>query len=90
MQTTIQLTAKELPDFVAALQTLFKKEKVVEITVSPVHAISLEKKETREEYWAKLKKRLKNLDEGKNIVEFTGEEFERYVAEGSVKYGKRK
>ncbi len=90
MQTTLRIKSSELPQLVAVLKTLFKKEKIVEVTVNTVPEIALEKEETREEYWAKLNKRLKNLDEGKNLVSFTGEEFQRYVAERMEKYGKQK
>lgn len=90
MQTTIRISASELPDLMAVLKTLFKKQKVVEVTVRLTKAISLEKKETREEYRARIDKAIKNLDEGKNTVTFTGEEFENLVAERREKYGKKK
>ena len=90
MQTIFRLKASDLPDLVAVLKTLFKKEKVIEIAVNTVSGNTLEKKETKKEYWAKLNKRLKNLDKGQNLVSFTGEEFERFVAERTEKYGKKK
>ena len=90
MQTTFSLTASELPDLIAVLKTLFKKEKVVNITVNGVSENTLEKKETREEYWERIDRAIKNLDEGKNVVSFTGEEFARFVEEKREKYGKKK
>ena len=86
MQTILRINTTELPDLMAVLKTLFKKEKVVEVTVNPAPAISLGKKETRKEYWTKLEKRLKNLDEGKNTVTFTEEEFEKYSDKLAAKY----
>ena len=90
MQTTIRISATEIPSLIAVLQTIFKKEKTVEITVNSAWANSFAKKETKEEYIAKLYKRLENLDEGKNIVSFTGKEFERFVNERMEKYGNQK
>ncbi|OFX48901.1 MAG: hypothetical protein A2046_07915 [Bacteroidetes bacterium GWA2_30_7] len=88
MQSTFRLKASELPDLITVLKTLFKKEKMVEITVRPARETSLEKAESKEEYWARIDRSIENLEKGEHIVSFTEEEFDKFSNELIEKYKK--
>ena len=80
METVFRLKAKDIDNkLIDAIRSLFKKDEEVEITVSS----TLNEDET--EYLMKIpanRKRLleaiKNVEENKNLISFTAEEFEAY------------
>jgi len=77
MQTTYRLKVSELSsDFLKSVKSLFKKDAEIEITVSNFDDFGLNKTETKEEYWARINKAIDNVEKGKNLIRFTGDEFE--------------
>ena len=89
MEAAYRLNVTELPDFMKALKALFKKEAVLEVTVNTIPKNSLAYKETREEYFARIDQSIKDLDERKNVVSFTGEEFEKHFKARLAKHGRK-
>jgi antitoxin YefM len=80
METVFRLKAKELDSkFLNAIKSLFKKEEEIEITVSS----AMDEDET--EYLMKnpamrnkLLKAIEDVKQNKNLISFSGEEFEEY------------
>ena len=77
METVFRLKASELNSaFLATLKTLFK-EKEIEVTISDAHdetSFLLKNPKNR----AHLLKAIEDVKKNKNLVRFTGEEFEKY------------
>ena len=79
METVFRLKVSELNiDFINAVKSLFKKNREIEISIYPSTDLDLNKPETREEYFTRLNKAMKNVEKG-NIIKFTGKEFETFT-----------
>ena len=77
METVLRIKVSDLDvDFIKVIKSLFKKDREIEITVSSATDFSLNKTETKEEYIARIKKAIKNVEKG-NVVSFTEEEFDK-------------
>jgi len=77
METVLRIKVSDLDiDFIKAIKSLFKKEREIEITVSSATDFGLNKTETKEEYIARIKRAIKNVEKG-NVVSFTEEEFDK-------------
>jgi len=76
METVFRLKATELNlDFLNAIKSLFKKEEEIEVLISSKLGFSVLKTETQVECNARIEKAFNNLKRKRNIVSFTGEEF---------------
>lgn len=80
METVFRLKVSELnTGLIKALQSIFQNTGEVEIIVHPV-AKSLNKQvETRDEYWARINRAIDDVENDRNVVSFTGDEFEALV-----------
>jgi hypothetical protein len=77
METVLRIKVSDLDvDFIKAIKSLFKKEREIEITVSSATDFGLNKTETKEEYIARIKRAIKNVEKG-NVVSFTEEGFDK-------------
>jgi len=77
METVLKIKVSDLDiDFIKVIKSLFKKEREIEITVSSATDFGLNKTETKEEYIARIKKAIKNVEKG-NVVSFTEEKFDK-------------
>ena len=75
METILKIKVSDLDlDFIKAIKAQFKKEREIEITVSSATDFNLNKTETKDEYIARTKKAIKNVEKG-NVVAFTEKEF---------------
>ena len=80
METVFKLKAKELDNnFLNAIKSLFKKDEDIQITISSNPC------EDETEYLmknpvmrSKLLEAIEEIKQNKNLVSFTGEEFEEY------------
>ncbi len=74
MDTVYRIKISELGmDFIHSMQLLFKKADEVEIIV---HKTKTKKKETREEYWKRIDRAIEDVKNNRNLIRFTGEEYE--------------
>jgi len=88
METVLRIKVSDLDvDFIKAIKSLFKKESEIEITVSSATDFGLNKTETKEEYIARIKKAIKNVEKG-NLISFTEEKFDK-LNEHLVGIGKK-
>ncbi len=88
METVLRIKVSDLDvDFIKAIKSLFKKESEIEITVSSATDFGLNKLETKEEYIARIKGAIKNVEKG-NLVSFTEEKFDK-LNEHLVGIGKK-
>jgi len=77
METVLRIKVSDLDvDFIKVIKSLFKKDREIEITVSSATDFGLNKTETKEEYIARIKRAIKNVEKG-NVVSFTEEEFDK-------------
>lgn len=77
METIFRIKPNELTaDFLDKLKILFQNEEAIEITISPLSDFGLTKKEDKKEYQNRVNKAIKNLEENKNTVSFSADEFE--------------
>ena len=76
MEAIIKLKPSELrPDLVGAIQKMFSGQRVeIEIHVHDSQALLAE--ESPAEYRKRIDAAIENVEQGKNVVHFTGEEFE--------------
>ena len=75
METVYRLKVSELGmDFIHSLKTLFKNADELDIIVHKTKALN--KKETREEYWARIDRAINDVKNNRNLIRFTGEEYE--------------
>jgi hypothetical protein len=80
MEAVFRITANEFDEsFFNQIKSLLKSKKNLEITIAISEAQSkgILRKETREEYFARLDKVIDNLNKGQG-VSFTKEEFEDF------------
>ena len=68
MESSFTLKVSELDsDFVKTIKKLFKKDREISITISSATDFDLNIVETKEEYFARLEKALKNLEGGGGV-----------------------
>jgi hypothetical protein len=80
METIIRIKPSELtPDFINKLKALLKNDQEVEISISSVSDFGLTKKESQKEYEDRLNRAIKNLEENKDTVSFSEDEFESLI-----------
>jgi len=80
MESSFTLRVSELDsDFVKTIKRLFSKEREVTITISSATDFGLHAIETKEEYFSRLEKALKNIEQGKGIV-ISEHDFDKTVA----------
>jgi hypothetical protein len=81
METSLRIKVSELDlALLKLIKKLFNKDREVTLTISSATDFGLNKPETKEEYFARLKHAMKNLDEGKGI-EHTEEQLNEFVLE---------
>jgi len=77
METIFRIKPDELTiDFLDKLKTLFQNEGEIEISISPISDFGLTKKEGKKEYQNRVNKAIRNLEENKNAISFSEDEFE--------------
>ena len=77
METTFRLKTTDLNlDFLNAIKSLFKKEENIEVQISSKSVFSVLKAEIQEECNSRIEKSFNNVKKKRNVVTFTGEEFE--------------
>lgn len=80
METVFRLKPNQLNiGLVNAIKALFSDNKELEIIVHSAISTGSDERETREEYWARIDKAIENVENGKNVVRFTGKEFEEFT-----------
>ena len=80
METIFRIKPSELTlDFLDKLKTLFKNDEAIEISISPVSDFGLHKKEGKKGYEERVIKAIKNLEENKDTVSLTEDEFESLI-----------
>ena len=80
METIIRIKPSELtPDFIDKVKTLFKDDKTIEISISSVSDFGLTNKEGKKEYEDRVNKAIKNLEENRNTISFSEDEFESLI-----------
>lgn len=80
METIIRISPSELtPDFIDKVKSLFQNDKAIEISISSVSDFGLTKKEGKKEYEDRLNKAIKNLEENKDTISFSADEFESLI-----------
>ena len=68
MESSFTLKVSELDsDFIKNIKKLFKKDREISITISSATDFDLNIVETKEEYFTRLEKALKNLEGGNGI-----------------------
>lgn len=77
METIFRIKPDELTvDFLDKLKILFQNEEAIEISISPLSDFGLTKKEDKKEYQNRVNKAINNLEENRNTVSFSEDEFE--------------
>ncbi len=81
METTIILKKEELTlDFIESIKNIFKRSRLLQISISESEDFDLYKKETQTEYFVRLEKAAIEIDNNKKIT-FTEKEFEAIINE---------
>jgi hypothetical protein len=77
METTFTLRKDELDtEFLESIKRLFKNARELQITISSATDFDLNRPETNDEYFARLEKAAKNLENEQNRVVMTDEQFD--------------
>lgn len=80
METVFRIKATDLNlNFLNALKSLFKKDEEIELQISSRRSFGVLKAETQTECNTRIEKSFNNLKMKKNIVTFTGKEFETFT-----------
>ena len=80
METVIRLKPSELtPDFIDKVRSLFKNDEAIEISISSVSDFGLTKKEGKKGYEDRVNRAIKNIEENKDTISFSEDEFESLV-----------
>lgn len=80
METVIRIKPSELtPDFIDKVKTLFKNDEAIEISISSVSDYGLMKKECKKEYEDRVNEAIKNLEENRDTISFSEDEFESLI-----------
>ena len=79
METIIRLKSSELDSiFIEKIKALFVDKDDVEITLSFAEkGVYDALNRTQEQYKGKIDRSIKNVEQGKNMISFTGDEFEK-------------
>ncbi|MEP7168901.1 MAG: hypothetical protein ABI855_05975 [Bacteroidota bacterium] len=81
METSFRIKLSELDtDIIKIIKQLFKKDREITLTISSSTDFDLNKAESKQEYLSRLKKAIKNLDEGKGVA-FTEEELNQFIVD---------
>lgn len=79
METVFRLKASELNDnFLKTIKKLFKKSAEFEIIIHPISSKNSHITETKAEMRTRIEKAIDDIENNRNLVRFTGEEFEAY------------
>ncbi len=77
METIFRLKATDLNlDFLKAIKSLFKNDNEIEVQITSHSDFGIYKSETQTECNERIEQSYANLKKKRNIVSFTGEEFE--------------
>ena len=80
METVIRIKPSELtPDFIDKVKSLFKDDKAIEISFSSISDFGLTKKESQKGYEDRVNRAIKNIEENKDTISFSEDEFESLV-----------
>ena len=80
METIIRISPSELtPDFIDKVKSLFQNDKAIEISISSVSDFGLTKKEDHKVYEDRVNRAIKNLEENKDTISFSADEFESLI-----------
>ena len=80
METIIRISPSELtPDFIDKVKSLFQNDKAIEISISSVSDFGLTKKEDNKGYEDRINRAIKNLEENKDTISFSTDEFESLI-----------
>ena len=83
MDTTFVLQKEELTaDFIENVKNIFKKSRLLQITISDSEDFDLYKKETEIEYFARLENAINSLETNK--LSFTENEFDAITSVNSL------
>ncbi|MBK9735212.1 MAG: hypothetical protein IPO92_09700 [Saprospiraceae bacterium] len=81
MDSTFILRSDELDlKFLESIRSLYHDAQMIQITISKSTDLNIGKKETKEEYFQRLEKAARAVDEG-NKISFTPDEFDELVNE---------
>ena len=81
MDSTFKLRNDELDiNFLERFRDLYKNSQMIQITISKSDDSNLDKNETKEDYFHRLEKAARAVDEG-NKISFTPNEFDELVNE---------
>ena len=81
MDSTFILRSDELDiKFLESIRSLYKDSQMIQITISKRSDSNLDNYETKEEYFNRLEKAARAVDEG-HKVSFTTNEFDKLVSE---------
>lgn len=77
MESTFVLRRDELnADFIEIIKNLFKNQQELQITVTAPEDFGLNKSESKEAYWERLKKAAANVESRTQVVEITEGELD--------------
>ncbi|MFN8344695.1 MAG: hypothetical protein U0X91_06815 [Spirosomataceae bacterium] len=77
MESTFVLRRDELnADFIEIIKSLFKNEQELQITITAPEDFGLNKPESKEVYWERLKKAAANVESRTQVVEITDTELD--------------
>lgn len=80
IQATFTISAEDFNDEIIGKIKEYLKGQHASVTISiQREPAAAPKKETREEYFAKLDKSLAELERGDNLVAFTVDEFQKFI-----------
>ncbi len=79
METSLRIKVSELDIYILeSIKELFKKDSEITLTIQSATDFGLTKSESKKEYFARLKKAIKNIEEG-NVVSFSEGELDELV-----------
>lgn len=82
METIFRIKPSELTlDFLDKVKTLFRNEEAIEISISSVSDFGLTKKEDKKGYKDRVTRAIKNLEENKDTISFSEDEFESLITD---------
>jgi hypothetical protein len=80
MKSTFVIRLSDLNiDFIKSIKRIFKKDKEIQITISSNEDFGLNKPETKEQYFSRLTKAIKNLNTQKKVVQLSEQELEEMI-----------
>jgi hypothetical protein len=80
METVIRIKPSELtPDFIDKVKSLFKNDEAIEISISSVSDFGLTREEGKKGYENRVNRAIKNLEENRDTISFSEDEFESLI-----------